>query len=222
MNYLSHHHVAFVRHSDAPPFFYLGNVLPDLYSAAGEGRLRESDVEKFPQDSLLTQGIKLHLATDKHFHGTLAFEQAMAFVAERFHAETFSAPPKRVFFLAHVFVELVLDAHLARTEPQLLEHHYAQITTEGNAAFAQELETWLGNPLPHLREVLEGVRVRQPLRSYAEPIGVIKALNRVCTRATLPVYESSQDHEALTRLYEVTLAQMPKWQEDLLSLPVEY
>jgi hypothetical protein len=219
VNYLSHHHVAFALQPSASPLFFLGNILPDLYSAAGEGRLREETISGFPPDSPLTQGAKLHLATDKKFHSNPVFDQSMAFVAEQFHTEVFSVPPRRVFFLAHVFVELVLDAHLARTKPELLDHHYAQITPESNALSASQLEEWMGKPLPQLRHVLEGIRTHQPLRSYAHATGVIKALNRVCTRATLAIYETEQDHAALTRLYDATLAQMPAWQDALLAHP---
>jgi hypothetical protein len=218
VNYLSHHHVAFALQPDASPLFFLGNVLPDLYAASGEGRLRDETITAFPTDSPITQGAKLHLAADKKFHGNPQFDIAMAFVAEQFHAEQFSAPPRRVFFLAHVFVELVLDAYLARTNPTLLEHHYAQITPESNEAMATQLEEWMAHPLPHLRNVLEGIRTHQPLRSYAEATGVIKALNRVCTRATLPVFTTEQDHAALTRLHDATLKKTPDWQEELLKV----
>jgi hypothetical protein len=222
VNYLSHHHVAFALQPHASPLFFLGNVLPDLYSAAGEGRLRDETINGFSIDSPITQGAKLHLATDKKFHSNPQFDVSMAFVAEQFHAEQFSTPPRRVFFLAHVFVELVLDAHIARTNPTLVEHHYAQITIESNSAVATQLEEWMSRPLPHLRNVLEGIRTHQPLRSYAHATGVIKALNRVCTRATLPVFETENDHAALTRLYDATLEQMPKWQTELLALPENY
>jgi hypothetical protein len=216
VNYLSHHHVAFALQPSASPFYFLGNILPDLYSASGEGRLRDETINGFAIASPITQGAKLHLATDKKFHSNPQFDTAMAFVAEQFHAEQFSASPKRVFFLAHVFVELVLDAHITRTNPALLDHHYEQITIENNSAVASQLEEWMGKPLPHLRNVLEGIRTHQPLRSYAEATGVIKALNRVCTRATLPVFETENDHTALTRLYDATLEQMPQWSKELL------
>jgi hypothetical protein len=216
MNYLSHHKVALGLWADAPPLFFLGNVLPDLFSASGEGRLRESEVQG---DSPLARGAQLHIATDKIFHACPTFETAMRVVNDAFCAEKFSTPPRRVFFLAHVFVEVVLDSYLTLTQPELLDHHYAQITLETNESLALEVEGWEGRPLPLMRETLEGVRVRQPLRSYKEPEGIIKVMNRICTRAKLPIWEMDDDKAALTRLYYLALEQMPTWEADLLQPP---
>ena len=181
--------------------------------------MRESELVG---DSPLVEGAKLHIATDKLFHSCPTFETAMAFVGDAFRAETFLTPPRRVFFLAHVFVEVVLDSHLALTQPELLDHHYAQLTPEANEALAREVESGERRSLPRLRETLEGVRLHQYLRYYVAPEGIIKAMNRLCARAKLSTWETPEDKAALARLYYLTLAQMPRWEKDLLQPPPSF
>lgn len=109
MNFLSHHAVARRLEPGAPEGFFVGNVLPDI----AQVRLKPGP------EGFLNAGIRLHLNSDRAFHGDPEFVRLCAVAGDGLRETPLSAPPRRVFFLAHVAVELALDSVLIRREPYL-------------------------------------------------------------------------------------------------------
>jgi len=202
VNFLSHHHVArLAEGKDAPPAFYVGNVLPDLLSMEpGGGRLRAVHLAGATGD--IARGARLHLAADRAFHAAPAFHEATADVSARLRAASFSAPPPRVFFLAHVFVELALDAVLLGRDPTLAEHFYAQFNDVNVQVVADEAAALARRPLPRLAATLARFARARYLFDYATAEGLARALSRVVYRANLAAFAATDaDHRCLAAIF---------------------
>jgi hypothetical protein len=171
------------------PAFFVGNVLPDLLSASGEGRLRAQSVLAPPPgvNTSLVNGIRLHLASDTRFHGHPFFAEATQEASEVLRDAPFSLPLRRVFFLAHAFVEIALDGWLIRQDPEIARDFYAQFDASNLAEVVTDTGRLLGRetPLLGLAHTLERFTEAQYLYSYAEESGMAEALYRVCHRARI-------------------------------------
>lgn len=174
MNFLSHHAVARQVAGQAPPLFYAGNLLPDFLGISGEGSLKRHHVEG--KIGPLAEGVRLHLATDKRFHEDPAFTQLCAEASGLLKSAPLTVPMHRVFFYAHVAVELALDAHLLRHDPSLAEELFAQLHATQPALITEALPL-VGVPeLPRLEHLMaEFIRERWVL-SYAEDVGCARRL----------------------------------------------
>jgi hypothetical protein len=205
MNFLSHHYVARGRAPEAPPAFYVGNVLPDLAAARrGGGRLRRCAVPRSP-DPDLAQGLALHFATDKRFHTAALFVQAVAEASAALRGASWTLPPRRVFFLAHVFVEIALDAVLIRTDRGLADHLYAQFDAVDPGAIRAATETLSGRPLPHLTGMLARFTRSRYLYEYQSDEGLAKALHHISRRANLAGFARAGDRACLAALFTAFL-----------------
>jgi len=186
----------------------VGNVLPDLLGdAAGGGRLRARHVAGTgAPDSDLVRGVRLHLATDRRFHSHPLFLSAMAEASALLRAAPFAHPPHRVFFLAHIFVEIALDAVLLVRDPDgrfadAAGHFYGQFDRADLPAVAAETETLLGRPLPDLLPSLHHFARARYLFGYATGDGLARALSRVSRRVGLTDFASDDDRARLAAVF---------------------
>lgn len=208
MNYLSHHYVArravadgAIAEAEATPAFFVGNVLPDLVGASGAGRLRIAAVAAGRGD--MARGARLHLATDKAFHSHPVFAEAMAEAGALLRAAPLSVPPRRVFFLAHVFVELALDAYLLLGEPNLANELYAAIETVGVARIADAAGGSLAHPeaAPLVAASVGRFLRYRFLDEYSRPDGLAHALHNISLRAGLDGFGSEADQHAVANCF---------------------
>jgi hypothetical protein len=228
LNYLSHHTVAravaLETSGDATPVFFVGNVLPDLLSVSGDGRLRAANVLTPPLDvdNALIAGIRLHLATDTRFHGHPLFAEAMKEASEALRAVPFSIPLRRVFFLAHAFVEIALDGWLIRKDAGIAKDFYDQFQTSDLSAVVTDAGKLLNSeaPLLGLAHTLERFIEAQYLLSYAEAEGLAEALYRVSHRAKLgDVFAARADRVLLGECFEEFLPKIQGKAIPLLTPP---
>lgn len=196
MNFLAHYVLAerFLPQEVSRPFFVVGTALPDLLPlAADRVRVRPAIVERQPptavwQSSIKT-GVLTHLATDAAFHKTPAFAEAQTQVSALLAQTTFESIRVRHFFLAHVLVELALDAVLLRNDPVIGKSFYAAFANADFAAVTEWTEAVVGQPLPHLPAVLTRFAQSRYLYQYAEDEGVATGLSRLCARARQDTFE---------------------------------
>lgn len=206
MNYLSHQHLAgLVVPAGAPPEFFAGNVLPDLLALAGDGRLRAEAVAGAPGDDPLARGVRLHHAADHWFHSHPAFKAATADASARLRAAPFEEAPRRLFFVAHVFVELALDAAVLRAAPGIADDLYRALAAVPPGYLARRVAEWRGAPPdgPRLRlaEFLPGFIASGYLRDYARPEGLALALSRIGWRVGLENFRLAEDRDRLARTF---------------------
>lgn len=215
MNFLAHSVVALRLASPLPvdlPAYVVGSALPDLIGlAAPRVRLRQRPPHICPAPSPLegegwgevlvlappklgaggavSAGVRAHLATDAAFHKTAAFAAAQAEVGGLLDAAVFEGIRVRRFFVAHVLVELALDAVLLRADPALGEQFYKQFARADFDAVTRWAEEETGRPLPRLPDVLRRFADARSLISYATDDGVATGLARTCLRARQEGFE---------------------------------
>lgn len=226
MNFLSHHHVARnAARRDAPPELFLGNVLPDLLSRTGGGRLRAGNLPPAASDTSLTAGIRLHLAADAAFHGGDAFKRLSAEAGDHLRRQPFAEPPRRLFFVAHVFVELALDAHLLDEEPGIADDLYARIADADTDAAARETAGLMGRPdgiEDRAQDIARHVRwftEARYLQDYREPEGLSEAMRRINGRAGLQNFVSRADARRLASAFASFRPELRRAAPDLLRVP---
>lgn len=224
MNYLSHQAVAEAVAPDADAYFFVGNILPDLLSAAGS-RMREKDLRNAapasPQSQSLIQGIQLHFATDIRFHGHAVFKEAMEEAGSLLRTAHFTRPLTRVFFLSHILVEIALDGELLQREPGIADRLYSALETVGSEKIAQESVEVLGVPdaLPDLTAGIQGFMDARYLTSYRTYSGQAEALARVLRRVEMTDLLSSADRKTLSQVLEAFAPQLARWEAALLTPP---
>ena len=226
MNYLSHHFVARLVEANAPPEFYAGNVLPDLSTGDGLGRLRPERLLPHAQTSDLARGALLHFAADKQFHAAPTFADATAHAKQVLRDAPFSSPPPRLFFLAHAFVEIALDGLLLQTEgraladdfyDQLAACDFDQITAQTRALIGISAPQGTDDPLIR---TLRGFTFHRYLYHYETGAGMAEALYRLSRRARLPAFaEGEADRQTLADLLDGFLAPLSGWRDALLAPP---
>nr|CAA9296090.1 hypothetical protein AVDCRST_MAG63-4783 [uncultured Armatimonadetes bacterium] len=191
---------------DAPPPFFVGNALPDVLAATGAGRLRSHHVAACP-DPDLTRGIALHLAADRQFHSSPGFLEGVASASAALRSTPFAVPPRRVFFLAHVFFELALDAVLLRRDAGIADDLYARFDACDLDAVAGAVAAIPGCAAgaPGVAAALSrwaGVRY---LYDYARDDGLANALHRISLRAGLEGFPDLRDRDRLSGLFAAFL-----------------
>lgn len=224
MNFLSHQAVARTVTPDGSPWFCVGNILPDLLSTTGR-RLREGEVAETQADSpesvALLRGIHLHHATDRRFHGHPLFKQACSEATELLRVAPFSTPPRRLFFLAHILVEIALDGLLVNQHPDLPDDLYTCLETCEPAAIAVRTAALLQTEtaLPELAVVIERFLAAHYLPSYRDFEGQMEALRRVYYRAGLGEIASPEDQATLCQVLHDFAPRLVVWQKELLLPP---
>ncbi|MDQ2799807.1 MAG: hypothetical protein M3Y13_09210 [Armatimonadota bacterium] len=205
MNFLSHYALALRICPSAAhrPLFVAGNALPDLLPPATP-RLRPKLLDvptQMPEEAAVRAGVAVHLATDAAFHKTASFAEMQAEAADRLRQAGFKDMRVRVFFVAHILVELVLDAALLRADGDLADRFYADFCAADAGVVTRWAEAALGKPLPTLPAVLARFGAHQYLRHYSTDQGVAEGLTRVCGRARQDMFEGDN----LARLTDVVV-----------------
>jgi len=211
LNFLAHHVLAtrFLSPTPPLPFYAVGAALPDLLPLAARGaRLRAASVEiapaRTPEETALQAGASSHLATDAAFHKTPAFAAAQAQAGTLLDGAGFVGIRVRRFFVAHVLVELALDAALLRAERAVADDFYAAFAAADPAAVTRWAEAAVARPLPTLPGVLARFARSRYLLSYGEDAGVAEGLSRVCGRARQDTF-AGENFARLTRIVGETV-----------------
>ncbi len=223
MNFLAHFCVA-ARAEPLPaarPAYVAGTALPDLLPlAAPRARLRISGVASAPihssEDLALRDGVLAHLAADAAWHKTRAFAQAQAEASRRIEQAGFSQIRVRRFFLAHILVELALDAALLRRDPALGEDFYAAFSAANRQAVLGWAENAVARPLPALPMVLERFVASRYLMQYQTDEGVTTGLAHLCARARQDSF-AGENYARLTKIVGETVQALASQADGLLG-----
>ncbi|MBC8139686.1 MAG: hypothetical protein H8F28_27715 [Fibrella sp.] len=218
MNYLSHQYIARrVRpEPDTSALFFAGNLLPDLLAVSGDGRLRTVGEHA----GALADGVRLHLVTDKQFHGLPAFHLVQAQASRLLLSAHWQTPPRRRFFLAHVMTEIALDAAILAQYPSLPDDLYNQLSQSLGQGLLPQTETLLGRPTTNLLATIEQFVESRFVYRYATPIGLASSLVRISQRAGVPNFTDPTDVATLAGIFEEYSLSLAPQTAELLRLPV--
>lgn len=220
MNFLAHYGLALrFRPSTADlPLYVAGNALPDLLPPATP-RLRPKLLDvptRMPEEDAVRAGVAVHLATDAAFHKTPSFAEMQAGAGDRLRQAGFTDMRVRVFFVAHILVELALDAALLRADGDLANRFYADFCAAEAFVVAGWAEAALGMSLPALPQILARFGAHQYLRHYGTNQGVAEGLTRVCARARQDTFEGD-NFARLTDVVGTMVERVTARADDLLK-----
>ena len=201
MNLLSHY---YIDEENPSVYFKLGSLLPELVSGFNQKMRRSvfAHQSTIPEHVDLLEGIKKHYAVDLVFHQSEEFAFYCNLVDAALHQEQFPSFQHRKFFMAHIFVEKLIDRVLVKHSP----HLSVKIQQDFEAVEAGVLTSYfsrIGKPaiqqefFINFNRLLSGIF----LHVYADNEMFVKALCRVYQRIN-PARASQTETENLIALVE--------------------
>lgn len=186
MNYFTHA----IRYLDRP-YFAAGVCVPDWLSVVDrKARVRGRRIsERLPEltddDAEIARGIQQHLDDDRWFHGTAAFYQVTALIAQSFRENLDASDSWRCGFLGHITMELLLDAALIEQDSTRLDRYYDLL----RGINANQLQSVVSNlatrEVTRLAEMVEMFINERFLQDYLDDRKLLRRLNQVMKRIQL-------------------------------------
>jgi hypothetical protein len=180
VNYLAHGH----RHLD-DPWFVAGTALPDWLRVLDRRARVPADTLAPHVDAAdarvasLARGALRHHDDDRAFHSSTAFAETRRAVADVLRGVLDPADGHRPSFLAHLVVEVQLDASLAAATPRLLDDYYAAL----GSLVPDDVEAAVGVLAPSspggLARIVRRFVDERFLADYADPAATVRRLDRV-------------------------------------------
>ena len=187
MNYLAHG-----RESLDHPFLLAGTALPDWLRVL-ERRLKVSEdqvgraLESGEEDVVaMARGARRHHQDDRWFHRNAVFVELSARVTLLLRECVTAAPGYRPSFLAHLLVELLLDAGLQKRHPPLLECYYSSLGGLGSGRVVEVAEAILERALPGLERLFRAFCEQRFLEDYTQDERLVFRVDQVLARVGLP------------------------------------
>jgi hypothetical protein len=187
LNYLAH---GFRYVAD--PWFVAGTALPDwLRVLDRRARVREDGLrlrtsEADPRVASLVAGAIRHHEDDRRFHGSAAFDETRREVAAILRAALPADAGHRPWFLAHVLVEMQLDAALVAEEPARLVQYYAALGSLDAGEVESAAREVVPDCPPGLGRLVDRFVRERFVADYAEPAALVTRLDRAVRRARQP------------------------------------
>ena len=186
MNYFAHGH----RFVD-DPYFLAGTAVPDWLNVVDRRvRVRRREAERHtaaadPRLSRVAAGIVQHCRDDQWFHATRAFAELSLSLGQLLCAELPADEGFRPHFLAHILVEILLDAALIAERPERLAAYYAAIDSVEGGAVQEAVNQISPRPIRDLGTFIGLFTRERFLCDYADDARLLFRLNQVMRRVGL-------------------------------------
>jgi hypothetical protein len=208
MNYISHY---FLDAKPGKPYFNFGLALPDMMGTAQRGwkpaAVHITDKEGIQGE--LANGVSAHLAADKIFHNMPFFRSGCDELKSLFEKEKLVVPGIRMFFLVHVFLEMMLDRIIIRNRPEVAFNFYEDIGKIDEAIIMDFIRADGTNAAERFPLFFQRFREHKYLLSYVQNDSLFFATNRILNRTGQPAFPdekfaefssvADQAEEALSR-----------------------
>jgi hypothetical protein len=190
VNYLAHG----FRHT-ADPWLCAGTALPDwarVLSAPGQHlRVPEDTAALFASDAdaqlaSLARGVVRHHADDRVFHQSAEFDAAVHDAMDALRPLRALVPGVRIRFLAHVGIEMLMDAALVDEEPARVERYYDALAQVDGAALETRAQRLANGPMLGMANLFEVFLRSRFLAEYGDDARVAHRLDQVATRIGHP------------------------------------
>ncbi len=183
MNYLAHGKD--VLHD---PYLLAGTALPDWVQVL-DRKSRLSDLPPSPWEAAtkpldaLVAGVRKHHEDDLWFHRHPEFQRLVTEIRRDLRQN--ASPKFRAGFVAHLLVELLLDASLQEKDAELAKTYYASLRQVDLALIEQGVELLFGKPLPELPRLVNRFLDEQFLLDYRSDEGLEFRVSMVLRRLRL-------------------------------------
>ncbi len=179
------------------PYCLVGTLLPDWLRVIDRSlRVKRKQALPFltdPDRALadLAAGIVRHHEDDDRFHRGRVFQQLLWELTVQIRNQLDQDSGHRPHFLAHLLIELLLDAALIESEPARLAQYYAAVAEVDARQLALHLQRMRRYPFPDLKPWLDRFCGERFLYDYLDDGKLLYRVNRVLVRVTLPPVPSS-------------------------------
>ncbi len=188
MNYFAHGRMFLDN-----PCFLAGTAIPDWMNVVDrKTRLRAKLAAPFvdhhdPQLAAVAAGVMQHHHDDDWFHRTRVFAELNARLTTEIRQAFPSDTSMRVRFLAHILVELLLDAALIEENPGQLDAYYEVMDALDRQQVEDAFNTMVPRPVQGLAEFIGLFSAERFLYDYTDDDKLLKRLNQVMRRVQLPL-----------------------------------
>lgn len=186
MNYLGHGY----KYLD-DPFFLAGTALPDWLNVVHRKiRVREKVASEWidhddDRIARFARGVVQHHRDDHWFHQQPAFLELNQRFLRDIRGYMPDANGMAVWFLAHILVEILIDATLDQTNDGLLDEYYSSIGTV-EAEFVEALVNRMtGRKADRLAWMIGKFNEVRFLEDYRDDVDLLYRLNQVMGRVQL-------------------------------------
>lgn len=187
MNYLSHGR-AFL---DDDPWIVAGTSLPDWLGAVDRRcRVVAARAEELAAGegtaAALARGVLAHLEDDRWFHANPAFEQTTGELTQRIRAAFPEHRRLRASFVAHILLEMLLDAALDRRGRVTFDAYYGALEAIGGAELERLAAALTTRPTANLSlgfRMFTNVRF---LYGYRDDEALLRRLQGILSRVRQP------------------------------------
>ena len=187
MNYLAHG----FRHVH-DPWLVAGTALPDwlrvlhrrarVSAETAARRVGDADARV----ASLARGVVTHHEDDRRFHGSAVFGQTRRAVADDLRAVLPESLGHRPWFVAHLVVEVQLDASIEEAAPGTVAAYYAALARL-DPDEVERVAALLAPAAPAgLARLVRVFLSERFLAEYGDPAAVVRRLDRVVRRARQP------------------------------------
>lgn len=134
----------------------------------------------------IAEGILRHHQDDRWFHNSHAFQRATWAVQQELILLLPNDRGFRPHFLAHVLVEMLLDAKLISDDPLLLDKYYSAIAAVDANSVQRGVNLIARHKTDRLVWVIEMFLRERFLADYMDDDRILLRLNQVMSRVRLP------------------------------------
>lgn len=196
MNYLSHA----VRFLD-DPYFVGGVATPDWLRILGRHRATSKATQQFldlyerqlsAQAVSFCHGVLQHHRDDDIFHGNPIFLHLNVELAKSLREEYIGfvdsiddEPSMKVNFIAHLVIELLLDANLIEQDPNIPRVYYRQIDRLNTELIQEQLSRIMRRPVTDLNRLIRRFSAERFLYDYLDDRKLLIRVNQVLHRIGL-------------------------------------
>lgn len=191
MNFLAHF---FFDGRLNKPYYNMGLVLPDLMGISERGwkiHQMPKDEDINAEGKALKNGIQYHHQMDEFFHNSDFFNAATTQIKAIFR-NSINTQRYRLFFVAHIFLELMMDRLIVNADPTTAKRFYQEL----NQVKYDQLKAFFNHtPIglrQHFRGFLQQFLQKRYVLNYTDNQSMIYALNRIFERVGHPVFEGKK------------------------------
>jgi hypothetical protein len=183
MNYFAHA-VAFLD----KPYFLAGTAVPDWLGVVDRTiRIRSKHAalladDTDPPTSAIARGILQHFRDDARFHETRAFAELLLELTALLRDLLADEGGFRPSFLAHLLMEVLVDASLIAENPAPVETYYRVLDSLDAELIQRVVNRMTHRPTTHLAYMIERFCQERILWDYLEDDKLLVRLNQVMHR----------------------------------------
>jgi hypothetical protein len=174
------------------PYFLAGTGVPDWLTVVDRAvRVRPKHAQSWADApdarvAAVARGLTQHFRDDARFHAPRAFAEVNLALGALVRPAVQGEAGFRPWFLAHLLVELLLDATLIAAAPQRLEKYYALLQSVDAQAVQAAVNQMTPHPTERLAPMIVHFAGERVLSDYADDRRMMTRLDQIMQRVGFP------------------------------------